>query len=384
MKRKIRNLVLRLATIILLIIIISSCQKLKNGLLTLNIENAIEKGVEKTIGDFADELSYVKLETNDKCIIGNNPKVYAIDNNIIVIAQGKIMLFDRLTGKFIHDIGSKGNGPEEYSSPSYPFPVNYDKKTVFANRNQEIIEYDFSGRSIQHVSIPQSISNSIILDDDHFVSFFPNYTGDNKTKLTVYNLDGVEAISLPNTQIAPSDGGGFSFWMPHVCYFKNNNNTYFSELFNDTIYTVKPTKITPRFTLGLGQYLPPYEQQNLAKVSSDFPSKFFMMRSIYESSRYIFYTYKFTEKIYTAIFDKTQSTCAIYLNGDSTNDIDGFVSVPLSSINQSDEFVGLINAFDIVDWFKKHDTKSIDKNLQLFKDLTENDNPIVVIAKLKK
>ena len=109
-----------------------------------------------------------------------------------------------------------------------------------------------------------------------------------------------------------------------------------------------------------------------------------MLRNMFESDRYIFYSFKYKENIYTAVYDKKMSVSALSKNGGFYNNIDNFISIPLSSINISNELVGVIYAHEIVQWFKSNKSTNLAYNLELFKNVIENDNPIIAIAKLKK
>lgn len=371
-------------SIVCLTMVLISCNRQSTDLFSFEIEKAFSNEECKSIGDIASEVSYIRLETNDKCIVGNNPKAFASDNYIVVIASGRIMLFERKTGVYIGDIGNKGNGPEEYNHASIFMPVNYGKNRILAIGNQNFLEYGYNGKCLREVLVTKSITNTVMLDEYHYVSFFPNYEGNNKTKVSVFALDGNEIVNLPNYQVAPSDGGSFSFWMPNAWFFQYNDEVFFTELFNDTVYTVKTSEIAPRMVLGLGHFLPPYEQQNSSKLSSGFTNKYFMLRNMFESDRYIFYSFKYKENIYTAVYDKKMSVSALSKNGGFYNNIDNFISIPLSSINISNELVGVIYAHEIVQWFKSNKSTNLAYNLELFKNVSENDNPIIAIAKLKK
>jgi hypothetical protein len=364
-------------------VILMSCKDQSTGLLSLEIEKSAKSIVEISISEIAGELEYIRLETSERCIVGNNPKVFATQIHIIVIANNTIMLFDRTTGNYIRSIGQEGQGPGEYNSVSWLLPIRYDENRVMAIGNQKIIEYGFDGAFLREVSVLQGINYSVLLDEKHFVSYFPNYTGDIETKVAVYTLDGNETATYPNYQKAPRDGDSFSMWMPAAWFFRKEGELYFTELFNDTVYAITPTEISPCMVLGLGQYLPPYEQQNL---SSFYPraNDFFMLRTVFESSRFIFYTYRYKEESYVAIYDRMHSNTSTTFNNGFLNNIDNFISIPLGSINESDEMLGIINAYEVAQWFDANKAVELPGNLANLKSMTDNDNPLVVIAKLKK
>lgn len=67
------------------------------------------------LSDVTSDVTYVKLETNDSCLIGNNFQLYADDQYIFSFSNGQIYLFDRKDGHFVRAISKRGEGPGEYS-----------------------------------------------------------------------------------------------------------------------------------------------------------------------------------------------------------------------------------------------------------------------------
>lgn len=76
---------------------------------------------------FNDCIHRIALETTSDCLIGDISKVYFISDSLIVFDQkhNNIFLFDQ-KGKFLKQIGVKGQGPEEYNMFN---DVVYDKHT---------------------------------------------------------------------------------------------------------------------------------------------------------------------------------------------------------------------------------------------------------------
>ena len=59
------------------------------------------------------QVSYVALETNDSCLVGQNPSVKILHDKLLVTtAQKQCFLFDRATGRFLTSVGHVGNDTE--------------------------------------------------------------------------------------------------------------------------------------------------------------------------------------------------------------------------------------------------------------------------------
>lgn len=107
---------------------------------------------EKSDFDINDVISckFIPLETRDDCLIGSVRKI------IIVDSEGdKLLVFD-LSGKFIAQIGRKGNGPGEYRSICN-FHINKEKQiiTISDGGQSRIIQYQLNNYA--HISTNKNI-----------------------------------------------------------------------------------------------------------------------------------------------------------------------------------------------------------------------------------
>jgi hypothetical protein len=95
-------------------------------------------------------------------------------------------------------------------------------------------------------------------------------------------------------------------------------------------------------------------------------------------------------KNYTAIYDKSKRTTVVNdFNPESgngfINNINEFVPLEFSSINESDELICTMNAFKIKQWFDLNPDKvnQLPEYLRALKNIQETSNPVIIIAKLK-
>ena len=97
--------------------------------------------------DINDIISYkfIPLETSDDCLINGTKQIVIEDNYIYVNSGGdKLLVFD-ISGKFITQIGNKGNGPGEYRLICN-FHINKEKGiiTIADSGQNRIIYYKLS------------------------------------------------------------------------------------------------------------------------------------------------------------------------------------------------------------------------------------------------
>ena len=91
------------------------------------------------------DIDFVKLETNDECLIGAISNIEVFDNRIFILDRRfteSLYVFD-MNGKFISKIGSKGSGPGNYVFP-IDFTIDKENRRVViddGNRNN-LLFYD--------------------------------------------------------------------------------------------------------------------------------------------------------------------------------------------------------------------------------------------------
>lgn len=331
------------------------------------------------------EIEYVPLETRDSFLIGKNPRFFLTKDYILSVADKQLFLFDRKSGRFIRQIGRTGQGPEEYTRTDNMCPVNEENQTVsvFADKGKRV--YSFDGKVVDNLLVPPLTYETAELSSSLYAGFVPNFSGKEKNKVVLFDKKAVLTKAFPNSfSTLPPEG--IHFWKPNGWFYKYKEEVYFYELFNDTIFQVTPDSLRPRFKLHQGRYLPPYEQQN----RNDFAAEnYFMMKSLSESSRFLFYTFAFQKNRYVLVYDKKKNQSFITKYDDETGGAiptPGFIPFSLSSVNTSDELVGFWDAYDLARRFSLHPDKTaaLPVALRNLQSIGEMENPVVVIGKLKK
>lgn len=382
-----------------------SCKGETDSSFTIDIEHAFNQTQEILLSDFIEHLDYVVLASENP--VGHNLKVYSSGNYLICIALRQMCVFDRETGMFIREIGSFGNGPGEYLSSDSFLEKN---QHVVARRGKDVIlEYDLNGKQINSVSVHLKdkeggdsgswiISGSTFLDDNSVVYFNNNTSGNEKDRLLIADKEG-EVFKIFNNPNRFERQRGMISSIPPV-FYHYNEQTLFFEICIDTIYHVTKDSLIPKYHLNMGQYKPPYEKQNMLMGPPHDPliNQYFWFRNMGETDRYLFFefnhqrsTSQWSESFF-GYYNKTRKSVKIadvYLNQKRIiNDIDhfGVIQLPSWTINnERNEMTSYIEAVDIVEWFEQNplQAKELPEQIQKLSQLKPDDNPVVVIAKLK-
>lgn len=176
-----------------------------------------------------DDISFIKLETNDDCVIGDIHQVLCTDNYIFILdlfSTNAVYCFDK-QGNFIRKIGKKGQGPGEYFRLC-KMTLNSDKTQIILFDWTRLHYYDLQGKHIKDVQ-PKRGGNDIELSDNDFLAAFRESgvdDGPQREMLAVYDKDfNLQYKKFP------------SFYNE---YFKMNNGMHPLRNYANGIYLKEP------------------------------------------------------------------------------------------------------------------------------------------------
>lgn len=139
-----------------------------------------------------DDISYIRLETNDDCLIGNIHQILCTNDYVFILdafVANSVYCFDK-QGRFIRKIGKMGQGPGEYFRLC-KIALTSDQKQIVLYDWNRLHYYDLKGNYIKGVS-PGFYANDIELVNDEFIAGFKEAgIGDDPKRrmLAVYDKD---------------------------------------------------------------------------------------------------------------------------------------------------------------------------------------------------
>jgi hypothetical protein len=375
------------------------------GIISIDLTQAIfeEINAEKIFK----EIEVIPLETHkDALLDARNRNYYLTDKYIIAVRFKGAYLFDRKTGAFIREVGSVGQGPNEYTGWII-LKCGFDEKNniLFAN-NGAYYKKSWKGFNIETNKVEFVIKepgdkndNELFLasapwriKDNIYVSFCNNRTGKDKIKLVVYDNKENIIQKYPNyliydkkTRSYPADNGIF---------YHYNGSTYFKEWnYNDTVFRVTEKNITPHLIFKLGNKQPSYYHQE----DADYNKGKYFINFVYESDAFVLFNFSHysettiindfksgnRESTHTGYYDKKSKRT--YISSTPSLKKSGYTisNIPVSfypiSINKNKEIIAGISPEELI----KHKEKINAPYKKLLQHVREDDNPIVIIAKLK-
>lgn len=355
----------------------------EKGVETIDVVKAFEKRTVFRAEDVIATTEYIPLQTGDAYLVGKNPHFFVTAAYILAVADKQILLFDRKSGAFIREIGRCGDGPGTYLRTDYMGGVNEKDKTVSAFTGKGKCVYSFEGEVVDTLALPPMVYEMGEVSPGRYAGFVPNLRGNEKNKLLLFDKQATVVKTFPNYQSTPPPEG-FHFWKPNGWMYRAGEKLSFCELFNDTIFRIRPDSLLPAYALNMGIYQPPYERQNSNFATDDY----FMMQSVCESARFLFYTYAYQQQRYLLVYDKKEKKTFMNKYDEEFGGVisqNGFAPFTISGVSATGELIGFWDACDIARWFLANADRSaaLPAAFQGLKNVHEMDNPVVLVAKLK-
>jgi len=385
--------------------------------------------------DFFSSIELIPLETNDNSIV--YPRVLhdvilANDSLIFILSDtefGRIihapvrrvlLVFDRY-GKYLNHIGSIGQGPGEFLG-IHDFYFNPEKPTIFVNDFTSIYEYEFNGKFIGSFRRPMIegkflYSSKCIENNIFFGSSFSReqpidcFLFDRKSEI----IKIFQSHFFNETDIN-SKG--------HIKTFQTDGRLYVKDDgINDTLYVIENFNLHPICVFDFGKYAYPLGEKNEAgqrKIinfdAGERTSRFFENTSLIVMPNYYYYELlspkslpapksrpeegfagkRSLDRLIHGIYDITKNTNVLFdtdhfQQKGFINDINGGLSIIPRYYAGNGEVIDIWRADDMKEMLTEEyfstqtikDKEAHQKLRELLKNLKEDDNPVVVIAKLK-
>ena len=357
----------------------------------IDLEKALRDNKKISLTSITDSVKYIKLETNAKCLVGRINKIIIHNNFIYVGSFHNIFKFD-MNGKFICQIGTKGQGPREYVQLR-DFVVKND--SLFILTRNKVLSFNINGNFLNEVSFNtdglslNKTNNCFVIDNDQTgtIDFFDKKGNMVKSEKVKSNLDKKFPVMV--------------MYRHQNIFFQSRDNFCVNTFHNDTIYQIDKSNIfSPYLLINLGKYkLPPNkraEAVNLEKFGNI--SSPYVRPGLMESKNYIFLEINKWERksqvnefglssdkvgsLGIIAYEKSSSNSMIISNDVIEDNIPCFY--PFFSDGQN-RLISYVDAHEAVEFYQKSKTnpKLNRKFIEVAKNMKVDDNPIVMVAYLK-
>lgn len=359
----------------------------------IDLQAAYRAGAEVPLSSFAESITYIALETREDVLIDGYPGFYLMDDYIISVTYSQVYLFDKETGSFLKELKAYGQGPDDFKQALPFMNANEQQQVVYVKDNRNLtLGLDVNGDTRLSFKSPWGAGNWVTnyaqLTDELMVGYQPNYNCKSEVKLVIFNKEGEIMKVFPNHLTCEiPDPNTISLDFGEGAFYRWKNEVGFKEAYNDTLFMVTADSLITKAVFKSGSYGIRYEdKKRVQRVSEDH----YFISKLDESENYLFFELAFRGKQFSGYFDKRTGQTQLAKNQSVKhqafqNDLDDFIPFRLNYATDEGLLVGHMEAPDVLDWMKKHPQKAsqLPENLKRISQPGEEDNPIIMLVKLK-
>ncbi len=332
------------------------------------------------LSSLVEEIRYIKLETNQDNYISWIYGIRILPDKVIVRDRHKILMYS-WTGKLESIVDRHGRGPGEYPS-IIDFDIDPYKREVIILSSKTLFSYSIdNGNFIQKTNIPGSAFTFRVLDPDNYYFGFPPVTGLPVANNTILNRMGDTIQKSINTILFKTDVYfGFN---DEINSYSTQNGVFYKEMMDDTLYHVSVEDgFKPYAVFNTGDYRLSAEKRSF--ITDDKVNDLMFTGGFFETKEYIFMGVMLNEKNYLTGLKKDDNSYYKFTSG-IENDIDGGLQLKVVSVCNDSILISTATASDIISHQFKQEFLPEQNNafLKLKSEISENDNPVLIIYKLK-
>jgi hypothetical protein len=262
---------------------------------------------ELPLTEMASDIRKIQLETGDDILISHIMDVIDTGEHLFVFHLQRCSMFDR-TGKYLRDIGSKGEGPQQYLSLRNMF-VKGDSVFLHDSHRHKLMVFASDGTFVRAIQLPDGRFETLPLQNDMYLLFTPSVTGTETDKFVFFDESGEKnklpypqerKNSVPNTiMVFYNEGKVFHY----------DGKDYFKEMFDGTVFTVHADyTLSPRFVLDFGPYSTSLEKRYTFSGHDNMWKEMVSVKIAGESASHLFFQALLDEKTYSFYIDKQRQT----------------------------------------------------------------------------
>ena len=357
----------------------------------INFAAGVETEKEVLLSQIAKDVKIVALETKPECLVAQVPvgNIQMVGGNLFIPCSEGLMQFTD-EGKFVRSVAKRGQGPGEYNRIRC-IVSNEPSQEVYIMDRGKVLIYSVDGVFQKESRIPLCWQ-FILLDDSTFVGYTYNNTGQADNKLTIADHQANILNTFPQyDRFTVEDGLNYYIMGKQDRFlYSFKKEACCKEYYNDTVFTISREQLSPRYIMEMGKYKIPKEKRFEVlcgnwNVYSE-PARAYLRPDFLETSDKVFLPYTTWDvadkqaQPQLAIYDKKTKECYKVKDGKIKNDMNGSLSFyPVISV-ADDVLLCFLEASEVLELAEAD--PSILENEQL-KKLKEDDNPVVMIVRLK-
>jgi len=367
---------------------------------TISLEMEIDNVKPAVLSEVGSSITYIPLETKSQSLLKDLKRIIATDSNITVCDNDKILMFDS-SGRFLRQIGRKGQGPGEYSLVIWDFCFSFDGSKIYLLVDgSRCFEYNVEGKFLNSHKINTQPQAMLPLNDSLFVFFSVNSAKRvgrpiNPIIIIADLKNNIKHI-YPNYYLENNEQNVTFSVSPFYSY---QEQIKFKQFGVDTLYTITENELIPYSFLNLGKKsfsgnlsaitVSAKNQQEFERIIKEQTAGKYYIRQIFEDFEHLYIQlYDLNDSLY-GYYNKKSNSIKIIGDQGFQNDIDGGLPFFPKYVYDDHILVDYVNAFTLREHvlngnaaeMKKLYGKKYDDLVKLVNSIDDESNPIVVMVK---
>ncbi|WP_291580760.1 6-bladed beta-propeller [Bacteroides sp.] len=339
------------------------------------------------------DVKIVKLETTDECLISDIRQVDYVNGLIYIAdkASQTVLIFDE-SGKYVGRVGKRGEGPGEYSRLGR-FQVVDSHIYIMDDAVRQLYDYDLKTR----IGIKLDIDDNISFDSFYIMNGYLYLLSNNSSSFSIgsfnlfkYNMKTADVVySLPFSEELSKNHSTWGL-LQYASRYDDELLVMFAN--NDTIYSVTSESVAPRYVYHFSKRFMPAElrKKDGMKIMMTAMDKRYILgfdRIVNLKNHFIV---KYGDVIVRSVlYDKRTDKYKVG-NWLTLGDLGDFYMFHYHFTDNNEMIVMEPSGSFLSSWETIYSKSSFvrpqDKKRfeEIYNSTKEDDNPIVVLAKVKK
>lgn len=370
----------------------------------IDLEKAIENPIEPlNLSDFVEDIEYIRPEY-PASLVDMIFDVALNENYLLLQVRERLLCYSR-DGKFLREIGKNGQGPKEYLGIRAS-SLHDSLVAIHSNWTRKILWYNTDGEYLKETPVADGILNIDVLNNDRIViHHFPHTTPIDDPNLCIVGIIDSKGDTIQLKKSKPYYSKGQTL---QQSIWKYNDMVRVLSCINDTVYSVSKDEILPTYVVNFGKYKVSQEffsdMHSSPSEKSEKGRKFIRHLSFSEMFDKILITFIYDKKNWYGVHSKQSGETSVWSvkpdsinkygflkGGGWVNDVDGGYSVTYLKSNSDGYFIRIVPPDELKARFLENkeriEVKYPEKQKkleQLVNSLDDDENPVIVVYKLKK
>ncbi len=242
---------------------------------------------------YFDSIVYVPLQTGNDACIRSIVKIKPSQKYLFVQTKNGLLQF-LPNGDYVRKIGMQGRGPGEHGMV-FDFAICEKNKLIYILTNGKILQYEFTGKFLNKIPFIDLgfTPNYLALQDSNSIALnCDNIWGGANTKMVLINHKGEKIESYQNLSKFKDNGDRkMIFKNGEQRFYHYNGKLFHHEEYSDTVFTMRVNTLIPSRIIGLGKHKVPINHRltylKSLKRARKYNEKYFTFK-IFETDRFVY------------------------------------------------------------------------------------------------